>query len=76
MPRRSIAVDEKVAIMRTCLKLDQVAATADQHGVAKQSIYQWYQEILAALPALLANERPGPKPTVPSAEKPKKGGLP
>ena len=76
MPRRNIPVDEKVTILRACLKLDEVAATADAHGVAKQSIYQWYQKVLAALPDLLANEPPGPKPTVSLAEEPKKRGLP
>ena len=54
MPRRSVSVDEKVTILRACLKLDHVADTAQQHGVAKQSIYQWYQEILEALPDVLA----------------------
>jgi transposase-like protein len=76
MPRRSVSVDEKVTILRACLKLDHVADTAQQHGVAKQSIYQWYQEILEALPDVLAPEQPGPKPAPALPEEPEKRGLP
>jgi transposase-like protein len=75
MPRRSVSVDEKVTILRACLKLDHVADTAQQYGVAKQSIYQWYQELLEALPEVLVPERPGPKPPTVLPEEPGKRGL-
>lgn len=61
MPRRKIKLDIKVATMREGLQLVNVADIAHEHGVTEQSVYNWYNRVLEALPDILTDEKPGRK---------------
>jgi len=62
MPRRKVKLNVKVAAMRESLRLVNVADVVDKHGLSKQALYNWYREVLAALPDILADDKPGRKP--------------
>ncbi len=62
MPRRKVKLDVKVAAMRESLQLINVAEVVNKHGLSKQAVYNWYREILEALPDILADDKPGRKP--------------
>ena len=62
MPRRIVELDDKVAAMRESLRLVDVADIANKHSLSKQAMYNWYHKVLAALPDILANDKPGRKP--------------
>ena len=62
MPRRKVKLDVKVAAMRESLRLVNVADVVDKHGLSKQAVYNWYREVLEALPDILADNKPGRKP--------------
>jgi len=62
MPRRKVNLAVKVAAMRESLRLVNVADIVDKHGLSKQALYNWYREVLEALPDILADEKPGRKP--------------
>lgn len=63
MANRIIPIEEKVNIMAQCLTLEDVKEAAIAHGVSPGTIYYWFNEkVLPALPTILANEKPGPKP--------------
>ena len=70
MPRRKIKLNTKVAAMRESLRLTDVATIIRKRRLSKQSLYNWYQRVLEALPAILAEESPGPKPTTKSESPP------
>jgi hypothetical protein len=61
MPRRKVKLDTKVAAMRETLRLANVAAIIHKRGLSKQSLYNWYQRVLEALPDILAEDKPGRK---------------
>ena len=61
MPRRKVKLDVKVAAMRESLRLVNVADVVDKHGLSKQAVYNWYREVLAALPDILVDNKPGRK---------------
>jgi len=61
MPRRKIKLNTKVAAMRASLRLTNVAAVIRNERLSKQSLYNWYQRVLDALPDILADAPPGPK---------------
>ena len=61
MPRRKIKLNTKVAAMRASLRLTNVAAVIRNERLSKQSLYNWYQRVLDALPDILADEPSGPK---------------
>ena len=62
MPRRKIKLNTKVAAMRASLRLTNVAAVIRKDQLSKQSLYNWYQRVLDALPDILADAPSGPKP--------------
>jgi transposase-like protein len=62
MPRRKVKLDAKVAAMRESLRLIDVEDIARKHKLSKPALYKWYHEVLEALPAILADEKPGRKP--------------
>ncbi len=63
MANRIIPTEEKVKIMRQCLTLDGVKEVGRAFEVSPGAIYYWFNEkVLPALPIVLANEKPGPKP--------------
>jgi hypothetical protein len=61
MPRRKIKLDVKVRIMRKCLRLTGVEDIPRQYGVSERSAFNWYRKVLEALPAILADDKPGRK---------------
>ena len=61
MPRRKVKLDVKVAAMRESLRLVNVADVVDKHGLSKQAVYNWYREVLEALPDILMDNKPGRK---------------
>jgi hypothetical protein len=61
MPRRKIKLNTKVAAMRESLRLTNVAKIIRKRRLSKQSLYNWYQRVLEALPDILADEPTGPK---------------
>lgn len=61
MPRRKVKLDVKVAALRDSLRLVNVADIVEKHGLSKQALYNWYREVLEALPDILADEKPGRK---------------
>jgi transposase-like protein len=63
MPRRKVNMAVKVAVMRQSLRLTNVADIVEEHGLSKQALYNWYDKVLAALPDILADDKPGRKPT-------------
>jgi len=62
MPRRTVKLNVKVAAMRESLQLKDVADIARKHGLSKQAVYNWYREVLEALPDILADDKPGRRP--------------
>jgi transposase-like protein len=62
MPRRKVNLDVKVAAMRKSLRLTNVADIVQEHGLSKQSLYNWYDKVLEALPDILTDDKPGRKP--------------
>jgi len=61
MSRRKIKLNTKIAAMRASLRLTNVAEIIRKRRLSKQSLYNWYQRVLDALPDILADEPPGPK---------------
>lgn len=61
MPRRKIELDIKVKVMRESLQLADVENVSRKYGVSERSAYNWYERVLAALPDILADDKPGPK---------------
>ena len=62
MPRRTIKLDVKVDVMRDSLRLTGLEDVLRKYGVSRRSAYNWYREILEALPDILADDKPGRKP--------------
>ncbi len=62
MPRRKIKLATKVRVMRENLRLIDVSAIPRKYGVSERAAYTWYQRVLEALPDILADAPPGPKP--------------
>lgn len=59
MPRRRIKLDTKVAAMRESLRLANVGEIIRKRRLSKQSLYNWYDRVLEALPDILADDKPG-----------------
>jgi hypothetical protein len=62
MPRRKIEVEVKVEVMRECLHMTDVEDITRKYGVSERAAYNWYNRVLEALPDILADDKPGPKP--------------
>jgi transposase-like protein len=62
MPRRKIELDVKVKVMRESLRMANVKGVSRQYGVSERSAYNWYNRVLEALPDILTDDKPGPKP--------------
>jgi hypothetical protein len=62
MPRRKVELDVKVAAMRESLRLINLGDIMGKYQVSKPAMYNWYHEVLDALPDILADDKPGPKP--------------
>jgi len=62
MSRRTIKLDVKVDVMRDSLRLMGLEDVLRKYGVSRRSAYNWYREILEALPDILADAKPGRKP--------------
>ena len=68
MCNRAIETALKVKALEQCLTLQNVEQVAAEVGVAPNSIRNWFHDkVLPALPAILVNEAPGPKPSAPAA---------
>jgi len=63
MSRRVIKLDVKVDVMRDSLRLMGLEDVLRKYGVSRRSAYNWYREVLEALPDILADDKPGRKPT-------------
>jgi len=64
MSNRAIETEIKVKALEQCLTLQNVEQVAAEVGVAPNSIRNWFNDkVLPALPAILVNETPGPKPS-------------
>jgi hypothetical protein len=63
MSRRTIKLDVKVDVMRDSLRLTGLEDVLRKYGVSRRSAYNWYREVLEALPDILADDKPGRKPT-------------
>jgi len=61
MPRRKVSVDTKIQVMRESLRLTNIQEVLRKHDVSERSVFNWYREVLEALPDILADERPGRK---------------
>jgi len=70
MPRRKVKLDTKVAAMRESLRLANVAEIIQKRRLSKQSLYNWYQRVLEALPDILADDKPGRKSKAKSESSP------
>jgi transposase len=66
MPRRKVKLAVKVKALRENLRLIDAKAIARKYGVSERAVYNWYHRVLEALPEILAEELPGPKPTAKS----------
>ena len=62
MARRKVKLDTKVAAMRESLCLANVGEIIRKRRLSKQSLYNWYERVLEALPDILADDKPGRKP--------------
>ena len=62
MSRRTIKLDVKVDVMRDSLRLMGLEDVLRKYGVSRRSAYNWYREVLEALPDILADDKPGRKP--------------
>jgi hypothetical protein len=67
MANRVTDLDQKVAAMRECLTLREVAQVMEKYGFSERSAWHWLAQIKEALPEVLASERPGPKPRTDAA---------
>lgn len=64
MANRKIPTEKKVEVMYQCLTLEGVAEAAAVNDISPGVIYYWFnKKVLPALPEVLTNEKPGPKPT-------------
>jgi len=70
MPRRKVKLVTKVKVMRENLRLTDAKDIPRKYGVSERAVYNWYQRVLEALPDILADESPGPKPTAKSESPP------
>jgi len=70
MPRRKVKLDTKVAAMRESLRLANVGEIVNKRQLSKQSLYNWYQRVLEALPDILADDKPGRKSKAKSESSP------
>jgi len=61
MPRHKVSVDTKIQVMRESLRLTNIQEVLRKHGVSERSVFNWYREVLEALPDILADEKPGRK---------------
>jgi predicted DNA-binding transcriptional regulator AlpA len=50
MPRRKVELNVKVAAMRESLRLMNLEEVLHKYHVSKPAMYNWYHEILEALP--------------------------
>jgi len=64
MANRKRALDEKVKPFQHILEHANLAEVARQTGVAESTLRYDRAKVLAALPQVLENRRPGPKPAV------------
>jgi hypothetical protein len=62
MPRRKVELDVKVKVMRESLRMSDVENISRKYGISERSAYNWYGRVLEALPDILAEDKPGPKP--------------
>jgi hypothetical protein len=62
MSRRTINLAVKVNVMRDSLRLMGLEDVLRKYGVSRRSAYNWYREVLGALPDILADDKPGRKP--------------
>jgi hypothetical protein len=62
MPRRKVELDVKVKVMRESLHMADVENISRKYGVSERAAFNWYNRVLEALPDILANDKPGPKP--------------
>ena len=62
MSRRTIKLDVKVDVMCDSLRLVGLEDVLRKYGVSRRSAYNWYREVLEALPGILADDKPGRKP--------------
>lgn len=63
MPRRKVKLTTKVKVMRENLRLTDTKAIPRKYGVSERAAYNWYQRVLEHLPDILADDKPGRKPT-------------
>jgi len=70
MPRRKVKLATKVKVMRENLRLTDAKDIPRKYGVSERAVYNWYQRVVEALPDILADESPGPKPTAKSESPP------
>jgi hypothetical protein len=61
MPRRKIDLDIKVEFMRESLHLVDLKTLLRKYDISERTAYNWYREVLDALPGILADEQPGRK---------------
>jgi hypothetical protein len=59
MPRRKIDLDIKVEFMRESLHLVDLKTLLRKYDISERTAYNWYREVLDALPGILADEQPG-----------------
>ena len=49
--------------MRESLRLMDLEEVMHKYGISKPAMYNWYNKVLEALPDILANVKPGRKPS-------------
>lgn len=64
MPRRKVKSNIKVKVLRESLHLRGAKDIARKYGVSERSAYNWYVQVLEALPDILTEDKPGRKPQV------------
>jgi hypothetical protein len=74
MANRIRAMDEKVEPVRMALQQINVAAAAREAGVPESTLRYDLNKLDEALPDVLVNQRPGPKPSKPAADASAKPG--
>lgn len=65
MANRIRPLDEKVKSLRTAFRQIKIEKAARETGVPPSTLRYDLQKVEAALPAILANQNPGPKPSAP-----------
>ncbi len=70
MPRRKVELDTKVQAMRECLRLENVAAVMHKYHLSERAAYNWFEQVLAHLPEILQDAKPGPKSPSPELTAP------